>query len=504
VVGPPGPCGCGCALDESTSEGFDVIDFAEGILRLRPYPWQRWLFIHALELNPDGTYRFGSVLVLIARQNGKSTCVSILAAYWQFVAMVPNILYTSTKLSAAKKWWTKTVRMVQAARKLNALRPTKRWTSNTNGEEKSWTNDNPETGEPSTLSIAASNAEGGRGDTNDRVIQDELREHHDYTAWDAAVPSTVESLHDPQVWNLSNAGSDRSVVLNDQRDAALRYATTGEGNDRLFIAEWSTAEDADPLDPRELVKANPSIGYGPRKLSNLLRDAGDAVAKGGEKLTGFKTEYMCVRVKILNPAIDAGTWRRCLDPGTLDEARNRLVLCVDVSPDQLHAAVVAAGVLDDGRVRIEPLKAYEGPSAVDQLRTALPDLVAAVKPKVVGWFPNGPAASMAADLADRRKEGRYGWPPPGVTVEEIRGELTAACMGFAEQATAGKIAHSGDPLLDAHVAVAERLKRGDAWVFSRKGAGHVDALYAAAGAAHLARTLPKPIGKPRLVVVEDD
>jgi hypothetical protein len=37
-------------------------------------------------------------------------------------------------------------------------------------------------------------------------------------------------------------------------------------------------------------------------------------------------------------------------------------------------------------------------------------------------------------------------------------------------------------------------------VFSRKGEGHVDAAYAAAGAVHLARTLPAPVGKPRLVV----
>jgi hypothetical protein len=52
------------------------------------------------------------------------------------------------------------------------------------------------------------------------------------------------------------------------------------------------------------------------------------------------------------------------------------------------------------------------------------------------------------------------------------------------------------------VTGAGRLKRGDAWVFSRKGEGHCDAAYAAAGAVHLARTLPAPVGKPRLVVAD--
>jgi hypothetical protein len=56
-------------------------------------------------------------------------------------------------------------------------------------------------------------------------------------------------------------------------------------------------------------------------------------------------------------------------------------------------------------------------------------------------------------------------------------------------------------LLDAHIAVAEKSATGDAWRFTRKGAGHCDAAYAAAGAAHLARLLPK-VSKPRIVVAQ--
>jgi hypothetical protein len=64
---------------------------------------------------------------------------------------------------------------------------------------------------------------------------------------------------------------------------------------------------------------------------------------------------------------------------------------------------------------------------------------------------------------------------------------------------AEKVWHSGDPLLDDHVTGAEKAFRGDAWVFSRKGEGDVDGLYAAAGAAHLARTLPAGAGRVRLI-----
>ena len=64
-----------------------------------------------------------------------------------------------------------------------------------------------------------------------------------------------------------------------------------------------------------------------------------------------------------------------------------------------------------------------------------------------------------------------------------------------------KILHANDPLLVAQLAGSSRVWVGDGWRFARKGGvGHVDAVYALAGAVHLARNLPAAVGKPRLVV----
>jgi hypothetical protein len=49
-AGPPGPCGCGCPLDEDTSRGFEVLAFAREVLGVALLPWQRWWLIHAFEL----------------------------------------------------------------------------------------------------------------------------------------------------------------------------------------------------------------------------------------------------------------------------------------------------------------------------------------------------------------------------------------------------------------------------------------------------------------------
>jgi hypothetical protein len=239
--------------------------------------------------------------------------------------------------------------------------------------------------------------------------------------------------------------------------------------------------DAD--DPEALAMANPSLGYR-MDIDALLDEARRAMNAGGEQLATFLTEVHCRRVPLLNPAIDTAAWAECRDDGSLDGLRESVALCLDVSLDELHASLYAAAV-DGERVRIDAVAAWDGQTAVAQMVAELPEWVEKVKPKVIGWFPNGPAAAAAASLVKRPD-----WPPYGTEIEPINaGHVTAVCMGFAEQIRAHAVAHSGDPLLDAHVAGAEKMYQGDGWRFTRKGAGQVDAAYAAAGAVHLARTM---------------
>ena len=478
-------------LTPATSYGFDVIRFADEVLEHPLDDWQEWAVIHGGELlddDPDPAMcrpRFRIVLLEAARQNGKTEIPVVLTLYWQFVEAVGMVLGTSTKLDYAKESWTKAVRLAEASPALDGLRDA-RWKREANGEQESWTL------EGARYKIAASNPEGGRSLTIDRLILDELRQHHTFGAWDAAVPAGNAVRHF-QAWALTNAGDDRSVVLNDLRASALHYLETGDGDHRLGLFEWSAEEDADPLDVTALAQANPNLG---RRIDPeaLLADAARAVATGGEALTGFRTANVCSRVRLLDPAVDAVAWRACLELGDLSAVRKRVAACLDVAPDGQHATLAAAAPLADGRVRVEVVAAW---SDTDELRRDLPGLVRRVRPRALGWFPAGPAAALAADLAERA-----GWPPAGVKVDELRGEVSAVCMGLAEQVKTGRIVHAGDPLLEAHVTGAERLKQGDGWRFSRKGDGHCDAAYAAAGAVHLARTLPAPLGKRGLIVVD--
>ena len=490
-------------LTPDTSVGFDQVRFADEVLRRPLLPWQQFALIHAGELLPDGRPRFRIVLVIVSRQNGKTELPAVLAPYWMFVEKFELILGTSTKLEYAKDTWDKSRKLIQKA---DVLETPNRWYVRGNNLTDMWTE-----GEESHYRISAANEEGGRSLTIDRAVADELRQHHDYSAWNAMEPAASHEWS--QILALSNAGDDKSVVLNDHRASALDFVNWADevGHEnvaellpecpydwRIGIFEWSSPEGADPEDVDALLQANPRVGYG-RNLQDLILEARRAKAKGGEALTGFKTEKMCIRVPHLSPAIDLQAWRDARFPGTLGDVRRRVVLCVDVARDGLHATAVAAAVLPGGKIRVEAVAAWD---SAFEMQQALPDLVALVKPRAVGWFPNGPAAAVAAALADRNKQGeaRRPWPPRSVLVEAIRQEMPAVCMGLAKDVAAGQLVHSGDPLLDDQVESAEKREHvGGTWVFERAGDGHVDAVYAMAGAVHLARTLPAPVGGVRLI-----
>lgn len=454
-------------LTPETSLGYLIIDFARDVLGMPLMPWQEWLVIHALEITEDGNLRFRNILVLVARQNGKTTLLMILALFWLYIDAVPLILSTSTNLDTAKEAWVKAVDLAESNQWLApAVAPN--GVRRANGEQEL------KTIYGSRYKIAAANRRGGRGLTVHRLIVDELREHQNWDAWSAA-SNAQNAVKDAQAWCLSNAGDDQSIVLNHFRAEAL----AGE-NPAWAIFEWSAPEGCDLDDPDARERANPALGI---TLTEATLDAALVMPAAA-----YRTEILCQHVPALDAAVDMGAWATIADPGgSLESAKSRVALCLDVSPTLGHATLAAAAIGEHGKARVEIVAAW---SSTDQMRQELPALLARIKPRALGWFPGGPAASMAPDLRELKR---------GVEIKA--GEVGAVCQSFAEQVSSRRLIHGNQALLTAHVQGASRMHVGDGWRFARNDGGDVDAAYAAAGAVYLARTLPRAVGKPRVISV---
>jgi hypothetical protein len=445
-------------LTRRTSLGYEAVDFAE--MTGNPFlPWQRWLAIHALETLPGGRLRFRVVLVLVARQNGKSHGKRMITLWRMYMDGTRLVLGVAQDVSLAREQWQMCVDTIQETPDLAAeLEQVRR----VNGDE--WF----KLSSGARYKIAASNRSAARGLSIGELNIDELREQRNWAAW-SALSKTTMAVEDSQIWAMSNAGDDSSVVLNQLREAAMAGRDPSIG---LF--EWSAPDDCALDDVQAWRQANPGLGY-------TVSEAAIRTALATDPPAVFRTEVLCQRVDQLEGAIDFAAWKACEDPqGTMDEHRGRLAACLDIARDGEHATLAVAARQADGIVRLEVVRAWPNTDAV---REELPELLRRIRPVTIGWYPGGPAGAIA----------------PMMRLIPTAQELTAgkaaeACQGLADLTRTRMVLHPGDPLLDAHVRAAEKLPSGDGWRFGRKNAQqHVDAAYAAAGAAYLALSMPVPV-----------
>ena len=373
-------------LGPETSYGYDVAWFAEHVIGEPLDPWQEWAAVHIGELLPDGRPRFRRVLVIVARQQGKSHLARALTLYWLFIEKWPLILGLNATLGYAKEQWQMVCHTATdnewLAKELpsNAIRSAA-------GEECLTTIDR------CRYKIAAANRRAGRSLTIDRIIADELREQRGWAAWNAS-NNAMNARPNGQLIAITNQGDDESVVLNALRAPAIEYIETGSGDYRLGLFEWSAPAGSRPTDLDALAMSNPNLGRR-TDAESLLGDAVRAEKAGGVELAGFKTEVMCVKVDTLNPAIDVESWNEAAgDIADLAAHRKQVALCLDVSLDGRHASLVAAATVE-GVTHVDTVAAWSGPRCVTECGRELPGLVRKIKPRVIGWFPAGPAAGLA-------------------------------------------------------------------------------------------------------------
>ena len=349
-------------LTPETSLGFAAIEYAKEVLGKALYPWQEWALIHALEIVGDleagWKFRFRTILFLISRQNGKTVLSEVLASFFMNVLCVESIFGTSLSLDKAEEVWEAVINDQEAHPELSADIDR---VSRTNGNKRLILNGGRQ------YKVGAPTRRAGRGDSNDLVMLDEIREHRDWETWAAAVAST-NAKPNGLVVCFSNAGDPDSVVLRQLRSQAIAVIEGGSVTDfggdvngsTLGLFEWSAPDDAETDDMEALAQANPALGYGYLTERALLSN------RATFPENKFRSECMCQQVETIlpNPFPD-GAWEGGLDIHSTIAPESELFFGLDLSQDRRWATIAVCGMRDDGHYHIEVVARRVGTSWVE-------------------------------------------------------------------------------------------------------------------------------------------
>lgn len=475
-------------LTPDTSLGFAAVEFASDVIGMELFPWQKWLLIHMLELLEDGNLRFRTVVVLVARQNGKSTLSIVLSLFFMYVLARNLVIGTAQDLDVAEEIWQGAVDIVEETPELLEM-----WerTVKVNGKKSL----ELKTGQ--RYKVKAANRRAGRGLSGDLILLDELREHQSWNAWGAITKTTIARAF-ALIVALSNAGDATSVVLRHLRkmahlvlddpdginaaedpEAALADAppddiAEDEEDDSLGIFEWSAPPDCGIWDRDGWAAANPSLGY-----SITERTLASAAKTDPEWV--FRTECLCQWSDgSLEGPFPPGTYEACCDNDSKIAAGEPIYAWVDVSWNRSKSAIAFAGRREDGIVHGEVVAVRAGTDWV------VPWLVERIGQRgivSIGLQAKGaPVSSLLEEMQVAQ-----------LPLHEAGGSDVAAATGQIYDLIRDKaVRHLTQPALDiaAATAVTRRLSDG-ATVWDRKNSStDIAPLVAWTGAVWLAQ--PKP------------
>lgn len=353
-------------LTPDTTLGFAAIEYAQTILEMTLYPWQEWALIHMLEiigdLESEWHFRFRAIVLMVSRQNGKTEISKIIASFFLNVLQVETIFGTSLSLDKAEEVWEAVIREQEDHEEL--ARDIQNVARRNGGKRLVLTG-------LRTYKVGAPTRRAGRGDANDLVMLDELREHRDWETWSAAVAST-SAKPNGMVICFSNAGDPDSVVLRQVRSQALERINGTKASDfggqvdadSLGLFEWSSPEGAATDDLEALAQANPALGYG------LLTERALMSNRGTFPEAKFRSECMCQQVETILPEpFPEGTWNAGTDETSMIAEDSELYFGIDMSSDRKWTVIAVCGQRDDGLYHIEIVERRLGTEwAIDWFR----------------------------------------------------------------------------------------------------------------------------------------
>ena len=462
-------------LTRDTTLGYEAINFAEQVLGLTLIPWQRWLLVHALETidTDDGwRLRFRTVVVLIGRQNGKTTLGAILSLFFLYCMRTGLVIGTAQDLEQAEDTWSMCVEMAQAN---EDLREQVAHVWYTNGAKRLQLTGNRD------YRVKASTRRAGRGKSADLVLLDELREHQTWEAY-SALSKTGIAKKNALLWCMSNAGDGTSVVLRHFRIRAHALLGDPDGvaaalagsepvdedadleDTALGIFEWSAKPDLPKKSREAWRQANPSLGYTieERTIRAACADDPDEV---------FKTECLCQWVTAaVVPPFPVGAWEAGTDPQSFIAPDSALWWGVDISDDRAKASIAVCGLRPDRSWHVELVEYRSG---VGWLQGWFADRAMKYRGMKVAMQTKGAPVSAFADILGA-VDGVEIVPCQGADVAGWCGRLWDAVSALdpnrpKDAEAVAPVRHLAQPALDLAANIASTRPLGDgAWAWDRR------------------------------------
>lgn len=464
-------------LSPETSLGFEAIEFAEEILGRPLFPWQKWLFIHSLELELGSftwdeypSLRFDTVIIEVARQNGKSYWLSTRALWRMFMwkhatGEPPLILGTAHKETAAQE--IKDL-AAHALKRSPALADTLLHNYTSNGNNFLLTNNG------SRYRVEAASDDLGRGLTVTDLLFDELRQQRSWDAWSAG-SNTTNAIPDSQVITVSNAGEAKSTVLAslraqgiDEIEAYLQHvAEHGNVDDyagtSMFLAEYSAADGAGIWDREGWAQSNPSLNHPgpsgkPIVTEKMIASKARMVGQPGKGMPEhkYRTEILCQWVSVSKePTFPPDAIEACIDDSSSISEASPVYVAMDISYDRSRAYVAVAGWREDNTPHVEIITERAGTEwIVDFLKSGMK----IEYDSVIVQGRGAPASALIPYLEQAE-----------IPVTKCEGtNLPASCSQFDDRLRNGSVRFRDDSSLMPALSESLRKTLGEVWVWNRK------------------------------------
>jgi len=430
-----------------------------GLLGWDLFPWQRLVADVGGEYDPATRLpRHRTVGVSVARQNGKTSIVCVRIAR-QLIAPRQTVAYTAQDRSIAYTKWNEHVELLMDTPFAERVERIDR----TNHREMLVMRNGGR-----YMPVTPSARKAARSLSIDLAVIDEAHAHDSMAVVGALNPTMATRPH-AQLWVLSNAGDDRSVLW--QHYTQVGRAEADAPGSSMAWFEWCP-EPGVALDDRAgWAAANPSMGHPGGVLEAAIADG---MLTMDERT--FRREHLNLWVEGADlAAIDPIAWAGCRDDEV--EIRRAPVFALEFSPERDRGALVAAGAVGE-RIALEVV---EHSPDVEYLLARTVEVAARWAGTVI-LDRTSPAASAQPILTRGKVASRF------VSVTEV----ASACGSFHDAVLAGTIAHRGDHRLNDAVALAAKRNIGDRWVWQRRAAGDLSPLGAATLAYWGVLTTPKP------------